>query len=77
MCGRQQKPHAAPVTDRGEGRAGFGGKVGNEAAAVAEKCKGRREEILQVTHVKRVFNGAAYTVRRPTRRGAKHTGFRN
>jgi len=59
MCGRQQKPHAAPVTDRRERRAGLGGSVGNEAAAVAEKCKGRREEILQVTHVNRVFNGVA------------------
>jgi len=38
---------------------GFRRDNGNEAA-VAEKCKGRREEILQVTHVKRVFNGTAY-----------------
>jgi len=38
---------------------GFRRDGGNEAAAVAEKCKGRREEILQVTHVKRVYGSRA------------------
>jgi len=54
---------------------GFWWDGGNEA--VAEKCKGRREEILQVTHVKRVFNGMACTVHMPTGGEAKHTRFRN
>lgn len=52
---------------------GYGRDGGNEAAA--EKYKGQREEILQVTHVKRVFNDATCTGRGPAEEGQSTLGL--